>query len=67
MLTRGTESKSRWLDVLPVRITALDARGPGLGGPTAIGAFGRRSDRARRLGDRSTRDRAGRDQAARDR
>jgi hypothetical protein len=39
MLTRGTESKPRWLDVLPVRITAFDARGPGLRGPTAIGAL----------------------------
>jgi hypothetical protein len=29
---------SRWLDARPVRITALDARGPGLRGATAIGA-----------------------------
>lgn len=39
MLTSRAKAKSRWLDVLPVRITALDARGPGLRGPTAIGAL----------------------------
>jgi hypothetical protein len=35
----GNRKQVRWLDVLPVRITALDARGPGLRGPTAIGAL----------------------------
>src|SRR5919106_2794709 len=39
MLTSRAETKSRWLDVLPVRVTAVDARGPGLRGPTAIGAL----------------------------
>ena len=39
MLTSRAETKSRWLDVLPVRVTALDARGPGVRGPTAIAAL----------------------------
>jgi hypothetical protein len=43
VLTRGTEEReraaSRWLDLQPVRVTALDARGPGLRGPTAIAAL----------------------------
>jgi nitroimidazol reductase NimA-like FMN-containing flavoprotein (pyridoxamine 5'-phosphate oxidase superfamily) len=30
--------RSRWLDVVPVRATAIDARGPGVRGPTAVGA-----------------------------
>jgi hypothetical protein len=28
-----------WLDLKPVRVAALDARGPGLRGPTAMGAL----------------------------
>jgi uncharacterized pyridoxamine 5'-phosphate oxidase family protein len=32
-------STSRWLDVVPVRATAVDARGPGVRGPTAAGAL----------------------------
>jgi hypothetical protein len=28
-----------WMDLKPVRVTALDARGPGLRGPTAMAAF----------------------------
>ena len=41
VLTRPTEDRqrSRWLDLQPVRLTAVDARGPGLHGPTAIGAL----------------------------
>jgi hypothetical protein len=39
MLKSKAETGSRWLDALPVRVTALDARGPGLRGPTAIGAM----------------------------
>lgn len=41
VLTRPTEDRerSRWLDMRPVRLTALDARGPSLRGPTAIGAL----------------------------
>jgi hypothetical protein len=45
VLTRPTEDReraknqSRWLDLQPVRLTALDARGPGLRGPTAIAAL----------------------------
>ena len=39
MLMNRAESKSRWLDLQPVRMTAIDARGPGLRGPTAIGAL----------------------------
>ena len=35
----GREERSRWLDFQPVRLTAVDARGPGLRGPTAIGAL----------------------------
>jgi hypothetical protein len=67
MLMNRAESKSRWLDLQPVRMTAIDARGPEP--PRTYG--GRRvshqCDRARRSGDRSTGDRAGSDQAARDR
>ena len=41
VLTRSTEDRerSRWLDLRPVRLTAVDARGPGLRGPTAIAAL----------------------------
>jgi len=41
VLTRSTEDRqrSRWLDVRPLRLTGVDARGPGLRGPTAIGAL----------------------------
>ena len=39
MLTSKAETRSRWLEARPVRITALDARGPGFRGPTAIGAL----------------------------
>jgi hypothetical protein len=39
MLMSRAETRSRWLDALPVRVTAVDARGPGLRGPTAIGAL----------------------------
>ena len=45
VLTKGTEdrarakSESRWLDLQPVRATALEARGPGLRGPTAMAAL----------------------------
>ena len=42
VLTRPTEDReerSRWLDMRPVRLTAVDARGPGLRGPTAIAAM----------------------------
>jgi hypothetical protein len=35
---RRARNESRWLDLRPVRVTAVDARGPGLRGPTAIGA-----------------------------
>src|SRR4051812_49673154 len=40
-LTRDTRDRerSRWLDLRPVRLTAVDARGPGLRGPTAMGAL----------------------------
>jgi hypothetical protein len=31
--------KPGWLDLLMVRVTGLDARGPGLRGPTAMGAL----------------------------
>jgi hypothetical protein len=33
------KNRSRWLDLQPVRLTALDARGPGVRGPTAIAAL----------------------------
>ena len=33
MLTRTADTGSHWLDVMPVRITALEARGPSLRGP----------------------------------
>ena len=39
LLRRRADSGPRWLDARPVRITAVDARGPGLRGPTAIGAL----------------------------
>ena len=39
LLRRKADSGPRWLDARPVRITAVDARGPGLRGPTAIGAL----------------------------
>jgi hypothetical protein len=45
LLTKGTDgrgratSASRWLDLQPMRVTALEARGPGLRGPTAIAAL----------------------------
>ena len=39
MLMSRAQTKSGWLDARPVRITALDARGPGFRGPTAIGAL----------------------------
>ena len=41
VLTRPTEERerSRWLDLQPLRVTAVDARGPGLRGPTAIAAL----------------------------
>ena len=45
VLTKGrnnrarAESESRWLDLQPVRVTAVEARGPGLRGPTAIAAL----------------------------
>jgi hypothetical protein len=41
VLTRPTDDRerSRWLDLRPVRLTAVDARGPGLRGPTAIAAL----------------------------
>lgn len=41
VLSKPTEDRerSRWLDLQPVRLTAVDARGPGLRGPTAIGAL----------------------------
>ena len=39
MLMNRAERESHWLDVQPVRLTAVDARGPGLRGPTAIGAL----------------------------
>jgi hypothetical protein len=39
MLTSKPETRSRWLDARPVRITAFDARGPGLRGPTAMAAL----------------------------
>ena len=41
VLTRPTEERerSRWLDLQPLRLTAVDARGPGLRGPTAIAAL----------------------------
>src|SRR4051812_34129657 len=32
-------SKRRWFDLIPVRATGLDARGPALRGPTAVGAL----------------------------
>ena len=38
-LKRKADSGPRWLDARPVRVTAVDARGPGLRGPTAIGAL----------------------------
>jgi hypothetical protein len=38
MLKSKLATGSRWLDARPVRITALDARGPGLRGATAIAA-----------------------------
>ena len=37
--TEDREERSRWLDMRPVRLTAVDARGPGLRGPTAIAAL----------------------------
>lgn len=45
ILTRDIEDRKRassaprWLDLKPVRVTALEARGPGLRGPTAIAAL----------------------------
>ena len=39
MLTSRAPTRSHWLDVMPVRVTALDARGPGLRGPTAMAAL----------------------------
>lgn len=45
VLTKGTDDGvglkkgPRWLDLQPARVTALDARGPGLRGPTAIAAL----------------------------
>lgn len=45
VLTKGTDDRDgltkgpRWLDLQPARVTALDARGPGLRGPTAIAAL----------------------------
>jgi hypothetical protein len=41
ILTRPAEDRerSRWLDLQPVRLTAVDAHGPGLRGPTAIAAL----------------------------
>ena len=42
VLTRPTEQdheRSRWLALQPVRLTAVDARGPGLRGPTAMAAL----------------------------
>jgi len=39
LLRRKADSGPRWLDARPVRVTAVDARGPGLRGPTAIGAL----------------------------
>jgi hypothetical protein len=39
LLSRKADSGPRWLDARPVRVTAVDARGPGLRGPTAIGAL----------------------------
>ena len=43
VLTKSTDDhdglKKRWLDLQPARVTALEARGPGLRGPTAIAAL----------------------------
>jgi hypothetical protein len=45
VLTKSTDDSDRvkkgprWLDLQPARVTALDARGPGLRGPTAIAAL----------------------------
>ena len=34
-----TKTTSRWLDIMPVRATGVEARGPSLRGPTAAGAL----------------------------
>jgi hypothetical protein len=39
LLRRKADSGPRWLDARRIRVTAVDARGPGLRGPTAIGAL----------------------------
>src|SRR4051812_35168177 len=39
MLRSSVQRTPRWLDVIPVRASAVDARGPALWGPTAIGAL----------------------------
>jgi hypothetical protein len=45
VLTQSTDDRDRvkkgprWLDLQPARVTALEARGPGLRGPTAIAAL----------------------------
>jgi hypothetical protein len=45
VLTQSTDDRDRvkkgprWLDLQPARVTALDARGPGLRGPTAMAAL----------------------------
>jgi len=39
MFRSAGRSNPRWLDAIPVRASAIDARGPALRGPTAMGAL----------------------------